>query len=391
VGSKYCSFCHVPIEEAFGIISKECLKQNYEKEIVRLPSYDDIPAKVIKKEERTVSRKDKEYMFDLIVPFDKTQIEKEKLVAKKEASTACPTDTEPVIEKKKEPVINQVYVESNTIQEVSTIPIVQQIKVEPVKEVATAPIVQTSSAIQEVSTKPITQQVISEPVKEVVTSQVSSIKQEVSTAPSPTNVIANTKNSLKVDNKVSQKHKESLKLARTFAVFVVVLIVCGLATWKFAGNNNDNLQTNNNKVASLAKNDNTIDFLEYTLTVPEGFIYNVYNGTDYIQNDDFVVMFKEESPLGYQYVLDNRDSIISSLSAQGLRIKSFEPKRLYGNDYVLIVGEKGEGEDKREYGYMFGDLGGTKPICATLRSASLDKFNSKWFSTAAVFFASAKK
>ena len=338
-GTRQCSCCHMPVEEAFGIISNEYLKQD-----IKEYKIDNIQEQIVEKIQ---------------------QVQQEQIIEQKELNN----NQQQVSEEDENEFITLLNIPTKKQEQANK----EQIIISPQQIVDQN---QQINNIEQVSQKV--------PVQE----QQAGVEKPVE-FPKPSTVITSNQNTITIDNnKKKEKDKDGIKLRRKIVAFAVVLLVCGFVTWKVVGNNNQKLQTNNQN-AAIATEGNSIDYLGYKLTIPEGFIYNKYNGTDYIQDDDFVVMFKEESPLSYSYVMENKDSIIASLNAQGLNVKSFESKNLYGNDYVLIIGDKGE--DKKEYGYMFGDLGGTNPICATIRANSSDKFNTEWFSTTAMFFATAKK
>ncbi len=419
-GSRFCTGCHLPVEEAFGIISDEYLKQDVveyridvQQEQVQETKKEQASEQnqqQVRNEQVEEQEDENEFITLLNIPI----MEKQQAVNEPIVETKQETSSEEVkkivlpdislnqvpAETKQEQVVvqdlqNSIIVETLDEQTEVKEPVVDNQQIVKEQQTVQQNYTETPLVQQNVATQTVTQQIEQQVEQQVVQQDIQvnntntqQVEEEKPTEfPQPLAVVANNQNTITVDTK-KVKDKDSIKLRRKAIAFVIILLVCGFVTWKVVGNNNQNLQTNNQS-AALATEGNSIEFLGYTLTVPEGFIYNIYNGTDYIQNDDFVVMFKEESPLSYSYVMENKESIIASLNAQGLNVKTFESKKLYENDYVLIVGDKGE--DKKEYGYMFGDLGGTNPICATIRSNSSNSFDTKWFSTTALFFATAKK
>ncbi len=129
----------------------------------------------------------------------------------------------------------------------------------------------------------------------------------------------------------------------------------------------------------------------YTLAIPDGFVYNMYDGEDYIQNDECVILYKSYE-LNYNSVLENKEKIIKNMKDEGYVVKSFEEKEMNGHKYVVVVSGieyADESIPKVEYGYVFGDLKNEKPVFATITSLTIDSFNPRWFDYVGEFFSSA--
>ncbi len=139
-------------------------------------------------------------------------------------------------------------------------------------------------------------------------------------------------------------------------------------------------------------NKNTVKFLNYDLTIPDGFIYNMYDGNDYIQSDECVILYKKYE-IDYNSILNNRDKIINKLKEDGLTVKSFDEKRINGQNFIVVVAGA-ENSDPSvpnvEYGYVFYDLKNEQPVFATITSSTIGSFDEKWFDYVGEFFSSAK-
>ncbi len=157
--------------------------------------------------------------------------------------------------------------------------------------------------------------------------------------------------------------------------------------------NTDVVETEPDNVKKSIDNSkkNTVSFLGYKLSVPDGFIYNMYEGNDYIQNDECVILYKSYD-IRYNDIINNREKIIEKLKEDGLEVKSFNEKRMYGHNYVVIVAVMKSSDSSVpdfEYGYVFSDLKDEKPALATISSSVIGSFNEKWFDYVGEFFSSA--
>ena len=213
---------------------------------------------------------------------------------------------------------------------------------------------------------------------------------------------SNTQQSSMNTNNQITNNSNNLKI---IIMILIVIIACMIAfgIWYFVlrsdktESNKDNTESKNNIKENVITSKeeskkSTVDFLGYTLFIPDGFVYNMYNGEDYIQNEECVIMYKSNN-LKYDSILSNRETIISELEEKGYIVKSFEPKRMNNNNYVVLIAESDSVSDsipKIEYGYVFGDIKGESPAVATITSSTIDSFNTDWFEYVAEFFSSAK-
>ena len=223
------------------------------------------------------------------------------------------------------------------------------------------------------------------------------------TSPSTTQTPPNNEqSSMNASNNQITNNSNNLKIIIMILIAIIVcMIIFGIWYFVLKGD-----ETESNKDDAESKNTikenvvnpgeeskkSTVNFLGYTLSIPDGFVYNMYDGEDYIQNEECIIMYKSNN-LKYDSVLSNRETIINELEEKGYIVKSFEPKRMNNNNYVVLVAESESINDsipKIIYGYVFGDIKGESPAVATITSSTIDSFDTDWFNYVAEFFSSAK-
>lgn len=201
-------------------------------------------------------------------------------------------------------------------------------------------------------------------------------------------VMSNTTTLPSVYNQKRIKEENSFRGIWKSLVVIVVLVICLVGLTMLLINNtssNSSVEDDDEIVLASPEEDNTIKFLGYSLTMPTGFSHNVYEGVDYIQNEECVIMFKEND-LDYDLISGNKEALTASLNAQGINVLSFVTKEVSGKNYALIVGELKESEATS--GYVFG-LIGDKSAIATIKSIDNKVFKNEWFNYVIKLFSSA--
>ncbi len=225
--------------------------------------------------------------------------------------------------------------------------------------------------------------------------KVNSLEQENKTENKPVSPPAQV-NYPVIDNSSENKN---LKI---IIAFLIGIIACMLifGVWYFVIRDDEVKKSDNDAPVPTEKEKepdpdiskkNTISFLGFTLAIPDGFVYNMYDGDDYIQNDECIILYKSYE-LDYDAVLANKDKIINNMKSEGYTVKSFEGKNIKGHNYVVVVAEITSIDSSIpnvEYGYVFGDLKGKVPVFATITSSTFGSLKTEWFDYVAEFFSSA--
>lgn len=129
----------------------------------------------------------------------------------------------------------------------------------------------------------------------------------------------------------------------------------------------------------------TVQFENYTLTIPTGFVHGTATGKDYIQNSDCGLMYMKY-PMSYQQIVSMKDVLMSSFEDQGFTVSSFDTKQINGINFVIMTGTL----NNVQYAYMFCDLKGDMPIFFTICATDLGDIDTNWYNYVAQFVASAK-
>lgn len=180
---------------------------------------------------------------------------------------------------------------------------------------------------------------------------------------------------------------------------IVILALIGVVVWLVVGNNSS--ESSNEEKNPVEDKDEekeedkpnyeglkTITFGKYTLSVPKGFETGIENNNPYIVNSECLIMYVNFS-LNYAATVSNKDTFIQSLEASGMKINSFETKKINGQDYIIMKGVMDA--NNAEFGYMITDVGGDTPILLTILSSKLSSFEDDWFDYGAQFIESARK
>ncbi len=183
-------------------------------------------------------------------------------------------------------------------------------------------------------------------------------------------------------NEIKEKKTKGVIVA-IFILFAVIILAFILV---FTYNNNKKTDKKDNENKQEVKDENTIAFMDYSLTIPEGFLYNVNDGNSYIQNDEFYAMFVDY-PLSVSDILSHKDIFISELTSQGYVVSSYNTKQVNGKNYFLVNGKY----NNQEFGYLLGDFDVNNHYCFTIVSSELKEFNEGWYDAIIAFVETARK
>ena len=208
-------------------------------------------------------------------------------------------------------------------------------------------------------------------------------------------------------NRAAFNKKMSLRL-NLIIVIVSILIIAGLVAGivLLTGNSDDesnNTNTANNTVTNTNTNTNTnvntntntntvqptpastVSFLDYTLTVPNGFAAGEYSGNAYIQSNECLIMYMTYG-MGYDTIIQNESVFLKSFKDNGLNITKSGSATFGSTKYYIIIGTL----SGAEYGYMFSQMPNGKAFFATISSLNGGSIKDSYFQQAASFFATAR-
>ncbi|MBR1386461.1 MAG: zinc-ribbon domain-containing protein [Bacilli bacterium] len=181
---------------------------------------------------------------------------------------------------------------------------------------------------------------------------------------------------------IKEKKTKGIIIAVLALLAVIALAVILVFTYSNNKENDKKDDINNEE----EKSENTIAFMNYTLTVPDDFLYSVNEGSSYIQNDEFYAMFVDY-PLSVSDVVDHKDVFINELTSQNYIVNSYNTKQVNGKNYFLVNGKY----NNLEFGYLLGDFDANTHYCFTIVSSELKKFNEGWYDAIIAFTETARK